>query len=68
MVDNEPICLNGMCALLKSCKIDLDKYVDIALDGQEAVESVTAALNMNLTYSLILTDVSMPRMDGLEAT
>jgi PAS domain S-box-containing protein len=37
--------------------------VDVVADGQEAVNAVMA-----LPYDLILMDVSMPEMDGLEAT
>jgi PAS domain S-box-containing protein len=37
--------------------------VDVVQDGSEAVEMAT-----RFTYDLILMDVQMPRMDGLEAT
>ncbi|MBI5790336.1 MAG: response regulator [Rhodocyclales bacterium] len=37
--------------------------VDVAVDGLEAVEKVRAA-----PYALILMDMQMPRMDGIEAT
>ncbi len=37
--------------------------VDVAVDGREALEKA-----QNQTYDLILMDIQMPRMDGLEAT
>jgi CheY-like chemotaxis protein len=37
--------------------------IDVAEDGQAAVMAVR-----NRTYALILMDIHMPRMDGLEAT
>jgi PAS domain S-box-containing protein len=37
--------------------------VTVTVDGQEAVEHAAAQ-----RYDMILTDISMPRMDGLEAT
>jgi CheY-like chemotaxis protein/HPt (histidine-containing phosphotransfer) domain-containing protein len=37
--------------------------VDLACDGQEAMEK-----SQNFTYDLILMDVQMPRLNGLEAT
>jgi hypothetical protein len=37
--------------------------VDVAEDGAEAVDKAVAR-----TYALVLMDMQMPRMDGLEAT
>jgi CheY-like chemotaxis protein len=42
---------------------DLDLEIDIAEDGTEAVAAATRQ-----TYHLILMDMQMPKMDGLEAT
>ncbi|WP_173977006.1 hybrid sensor histidine kinase/response regulator [Magnetospirillum sp. LM-5] len=41
----------------------LGHFVDVASDGQEAVEAARS-----FPYDLILMDVQMPEMDGLEAT
>jgi two-component system chemotaxis response regulator CheY len=41
--------------------------VDIASDGQEAVEAFGLALNENRPYDLICLDIMMPKMDGQEA-
>ena len=42
--------------------------VDIANDGQQAVEMLRAALDTSNAYELVLMDMQMPVMDGLSAT
>ena len=53
----------GHQQLLSAILSSLGVEVDIACDGVEAVEAATQG-----RYDLILMDISMPRMDGLEAT
>lgn len=52
----------------KICSI-MSRYgeCDQAYNGQEAVEMFTASLKMDSAYDLIVMDIVMPKMDGLEA-
>ncbi len=59
LVDDETINREVCIAMLE----EAHQTVDIAVDGAEAVELV-----QTLRYDLILMDVQMPVMDGLEAT
>lgn len=68
--DNEPVLSiliaedNPINSLLLTEMLKLRGHqVTATVDGQEAVEHAAAQ-----RYDLILTDISMPRMDGLEAT
>ncbi|KAF4445437.1 hypothetical protein F53441_10818 [Fusarium austroafricanum] len=61
LVDDNPINLSVLCAYMKKLK---RKYATAA-DGLEAVERFLE--NPDL-FSCILMDISMPRMDGIEAT
>ena len=61
LVDDIDINLEIAVALLAPTKIT----VDTAKDGREAVDAVTANPDR---YDLILMDVQMPEVDGLEAT
>lgn len=42
--------------------------IEIAADGQEAVEMVEGAFASGHPYALVLMDMQMPRLDGLSAT
>ena len=45
----------------------IDDVVDLASNGQEALEKVEERFNtLGTSYSLIMTDISMPIMDGFE--
>ena len=59
LVDDEPI--NREIAL--SVLDDVGQQVDIASDGQVAIDMVGRG-----DYDLVLMDMQMPRLDGLEAT
>ena len=47
----------------------LEKYgdVDITVDGQEAVDAFTYALEERNYYDLVCLDMMMPKMDGIDA-
>ena len=47
---------------------EIGLLVDCAVDGQEAVELVSRQQAAEQPYALILMDMQMPNMDGLEAT
>ena len=47
---------------------EIGLLVDCAVDGQEAVERVTRQQAAEQPYALILMDMQMPNMGGLEAT
>src|SRR2546428_13971705 len=61
IADDHRVVREGLTAILRECG-DLD-VVGEARDGQEAVEKAR-----ELQRDVILMDVSMPRMSGLEAT
>ncbi|KAF4984249.1 hypothetical protein FZEAL_537 [Fusarium zealandicum] len=61
LVDDNPINLSVLCAYMKK----LGRKYATASDGQEAVDRFQE--NPTL-FSCILMDISMPRLDGIEAT
>ncbi|KAJ4024147.1 hypothetical protein NW752_002714 [Fusarium irregulare] len=61
LVDDNPINISVLCAYMKKLK---SKYATAA-DGLEAVERFQESPDL---FRCILMDISMPRMDGIEAT
>jgi len=51
---------------LKVLTLSLD--VTVAKDGQEAVECIKEAIAQNRRFDLVLMDIQMPNLDGLEST
>ena len=68
MVDDEEFCLASQKAILFSLGFDTHYQVDYCITGQEALDQVIRATVYGFAYKLILTDISMPEMDGITAT
>lgn len=68
LVDDEEFCLSSMKCILFKLGINTDYRVDFCITGQEAVEQVKFALEHGAHYDIIFTDISMPIMNGIEAT
>ena len=68
VVDDEEFCISSMRAVLHSLKINTDFQVDFCIHGKEALNQVKKTYENGMCYTLILTDFSMPVMDGIEAT
>lgn len=64
VVDDNPINLEVACAML----LKLGYKVLKAKGGQEAIDSVAAALERGEWLGAVLMDVHMPEVDGIEAT
>ena len=47
---------------------DLYRLIDTADNGKECIRKIKDARTNNISYSLIFMDLSMPIMDGYEAT
>ena len=67
VVDDEEFCLTAMKILLQSFGINL-RQIDFCITGKEAVDILKKQMQKGLEYKIILTDFSMPIMDGIEAT
>lgn len=61
--DNE---INAL--LMRSLLTKLGHRVDIAVHGEAALESWLAASSAGTPYDLVLMDIQMPQLDGIEAT
>jgi len=67
VVDDEEFCISSMRAVLYSLGINTDFQVDYCIHGKEAVRQVKRTYENGMRYTIILTDFSMPIMDGIEA-
>ena len=68
VVDDEEFCISTMKAILKMLDVDVKMVCDFCINGQEAVDQVKKAYSNGIKYRLILTDFSMPVLDGIQAT
>ena len=68
VVDDEEFCISSMRAVLFSQGINIEFQVDFCITGKEALNQVKKTYENGMRYSVILTDFSMPVMDGIEAT
>ena len=68
VVDDEEFCLSTMKALFKQLNFDFEKQCDFCIDGKEAIDQVKNAYQIGMSYKLILTDFSMPVVDGIESS
>lgn len=72
IVDDEAFNLIGIKSIIKSMDQfkGIGQLIDTASNGFECIEKVKEGFlpQNNYTYSLILMDLSMPGMDGYEAT
>lgn len=64
VADDNAVNLKVACAMLLKLGYD----IRTAADGREAVDAVAQAMAQGARFGVILMDVNMPGMDGLEAT
>ena len=53
---------------MKSIGIDVDNKVDLSMSGKETLQFLRNAAKLGLRYSIIITDIQMPGMSGIEMT
>ena len=68
IVDDEEFCLMGLKVVLESTGFDVTDKLDMCMSASEAIEKVHQAHKLDITHSLIITDIQMPEMDGIELT
>jgi two-component system sensor histidine kinase/response regulator len=68
VVDDEEFCLTSLIKLISKTGFDSINRIDQLINGREALELVQTSFTHGVTFKLILTDFSMPEMDGLEST
>ena len=62
IVEDEPILLNGLAKLVE------DSAMEFAVSGKAANGAEAVEMIATLAPALVITDIRMPRMDGLELT
>ena len=72
IVDDEPFNVNGIKVLVQCLTASipgfkLDDQVDTANNGLQACEKFKEKIAKGFTYSMILMDCNMPKMDGYDA-
>lgn len=65
VVDDEEFNISSMKAILFKIGANVQDQCDFCITGQEAVDQVKMVNNFGLRYSIILTDIQMPIMDGI---
>lgn len=70
VVDDEPFNIMAVKGMMRVLKFDYRDLVDSCRNGEEAVRLMEKAIEDNDVnrYGLILTDISMPFMDGYESS
>ena len=68
LLDDEEFCLTGLKVILQAIGVDTKAKVDLCISASEALQHLKAAKTLGITYSLILTDIQMPGMSGIEFT
>ena len=67
VVDDEEFCISIMKQNLKCAGVD-DSRIDYCITGKEALTLTKESHMTGITYGLIITDFSMPIMNGIEST
>ena len=68
LTDDEPFCLDSLKMIIAKSGFDTSTLLDVCISGTEMVEVIKRSWENGIEYKLILTDFSMPEMDGVEAT
>jgi CheY-like chemotaxis protein len=65
VIDDEEFILSAYDALFRILDLDVDQNVDFTMSGKEAIQYVKKMYSQGIIYKLILTDISMPVLDGI---
>ena len=68
VIDDEEFCLTGLKVILHTLGVDVNERVDLAICAKDALEFIKSANTLGIKYNLILTDIQMPDINGIEFT